>query len=265
MIKMDTVIPLFKSHYSLGRSILTCNEAGDSEPNSPVSILDLAVENGLKEVFLVEDGMSGFLQAFTNCRKAGINLRYGVRISVCKDIKEKSEDELAKTSKIVIFFKNNQGYYDFLKLWTEANKEEHFYYEPRLDYATIKRLWTKNLILAIPFYDSFLFKNLFTFSTCVPDYEFTTPIFFTENNGLIFDEHLKDKVESFCDGRFSVIPAKSIYYAKRDDFLVYLTFRCINNRSTLEKPELEHMSSDEFCLESWKELNVKNIQLQKST
>jgi hypothetical protein len=46
---------------------------------------------------------------------------------------------------------------------------------------------------------------------------------------------------------------KSIYYKNRDDFLAYLTFRCINNRSSLEKPNIDHMCSDEFCFESWME------------
>ena len=36
------------------------------------------------------------------------------------------------------------------------------------------------------------------------------------------------------------------------DFKSYLTFRCINNRTTLDKPNFEHMCSDKFSFESWK-------------
>ena len=43
---------------------------------------------------------------------------------------------------------------------------------------------------------------------------------------------------------------------RKKDFKAYLTFRCINKRSTLDKPELEHMTSNEFCMESWKEKNA---------
>jgi DNA polymerase III alpha subunit len=50
---------------------------------------------------------------------------------------------------------------------------------------------------------------------------------------------------------------QSIFYKLKKDFKAYLTFRCINNRSTLERPEINHMTSDEFCAESWKEKNDK--------
>jgi DNA polymerase III alpha subunit len=46
------------------------------------------------------------------------------------------------------------------------------------------------------------------------------------------------------------IETKSIYYKNKKDFKVYLTFRCINNRSTLNKPELQHMTSNRFSFES---------------
>jgi DNA polymerase III alpha subunit len=50
-----------------------------------------------------------------------------------------------------------------------------------------------------------------------------------------------------------VVKAQSIYYENKEDFLAYLTFRCISERTTLSKPNLEHCSSNEFCAESFKE------------
>jgi len=59
---------------------------------------------------------------------------------------------------------------------------------------------------------------------------------------------------SFAEkNKLEVFNAKSIYYTDRKDFKTYLTFRCINNRSVLNKPDIEHMSSNEFSFESWKE------------
>ena len=47
-----------------------------------------------------------------------------------------------------------------------------------------------------------------------------------------------------------MIHSKSIYYKLKKDFLAYMTFKCINNRTTLEKPNMDHLSSNEFCWEA---------------
>ena len=146
------VLPLFKSHFSIGRSILTLEDE-EKEENQPDSIIDIAKDNNLKEVNLVEDNMTSFLQAYTNTKKYNINLRYGLRISINDDMNERSEESRQKTSKVVIFFKNEQGYKDLIKIFSTAAKDG-FYYEPRIDFKTLKSLCflLKNfLILSITF------------------------------------------------------------------------------------------------------------------
>jgi DNA polymerase III alpha subunit len=132
-----------------------------------------------------------------------------------------------------------------------------FYYTPRIDFKKLEEHWDdKDLMLAVPFYDSFLFKNTLQNSICVPEFTFTKPIFFVEDNDIPFDYIIKSKVEEYSSSNgYEVQKAKSVYYAHNKDFKAYLTFRCINNRSTLNKPNLDHMSSDKFSLESWKEQN----------
>lgn len=249
------VMPLFKSHFSIGRSILTLEDE-EKEENQPDSIIDIAKDNNLKEVNLVEDNMTSFLQAYTNTKKYNINLRYGLRISINDDMNERSEESRQKTSKVVIFFKNEQGYKDLIKIFSTAAKDG-FYYEPRIDFKTLKSLWSdKNLILCIPFYDSFIFNNTLKGAVCVPDLEFTKPILFIENNNLPFDHIIKAKVLAYGKAnKLEVLNTKSIYYKDGKDFKAYLTFRCINNRTTLNKPELSHMTSNQFSFES---LSTKN-------
>ena len=46
---------------------------------------------------------------------------------------------------------------------------------------------------------------------------------------------------------------RSIYYENKEDFKAYVTFKCINNRTVLENPKFDHLCSDEFSFESWKE------------
>lgn len=244
------VLPLFKSHYSIGRSILTLEDE-EKEENQPDSIIDIAKDNKLKEIYLVEDNMTSFLQAYTNTKKYDINLRYGLRITITDDIKDKTEDSRQKNCKFVIFFKNQDGYKNLINIFTTAAKDG-FYYEPRIDYKTLKSLWDeKNLLLVIPFYDSFIFNNTLKGSVCVPDIEFTKPILFIENNNLPFEHIVKAKVLNFSKtNNLKTIETKSIYYKNKKDFKAYLTFRCINNRSTLNKPELQHMTSNRFSFES---------------
>ena len=248
------MIPLFKSHYSLGRSILTLEDKAEKD-DYPDSIIQICKENKMKEVYLVEDNMSSFLEAYSNCRKNNIKLNYGLRISVTESMADKSEDSKTKSSKIILFFKNKKGYQLLTKLYSIAAKEG-FYYEPRLDYETISKNWTDDLILCIPFYDSFIFNNTLKNSLCIPQFDFTKPIFFIEDNDLPFDSLVKQKALSFAENNnLKIYKTKSVFYKERKDFKAYLTFRCINNRSVLNKPNLDHMSSNEFCLES---LNKKD-------
>jgi DNA polymerase-3 subunit alpha len=245
------MIPLFKSHYSLGRSILTLEDKSERD-EYPDSIIQIAKENKLSEIFLVEDNMSSFLEAYTNTKNNNIKLNYGLRVSVTENISDKTDESRLKNSKFILFFKNKKGYELLTKLFSIAAKDG-FYYEPRLDYSTIEKNWTEDLILAISFYDSFIFNNTLKNTICVPQLNFTKPIVFIEDNDLPFDLIVKEKMLSFAEKNdLEVFNTKSIYYNSKKDFKTYLTFRCINNRSILNKPELDHMTSNEFCFESIK-------------
>jgi DNA polymerase III subunit alpha len=250
---MLNVTPIFKSHYSIGRSILTIQNPEDAIPNGPDSIIQIAQEAGINKLFLAEDSMAGFLEAYSNCKSAKIDLVFGLRLTVCRDMLEKNEESRQLSSKYIVFARNTKGYQKLIKIYSSAAKEG-FYYEPRTDFNFLKGIWSeKDLMLVAPFYDSFIYKNVFSSSFCVPELDFTTPVFFLEDNLLPFDALLEKSVLSFCADTYPSMRTKSIYYKSRKDFKSYLTFRCINSRSKLDKPELSHMCSDEFCLESWME------------
>ena len=250
---MNEVLPLFKSHYSLGRSILTLADE-ESAPDESDSIFDICKENEIKELVLVDHNMSGFLQAYQNSKDLNIKLIFGVRLTICNDMEQKDADSLKTNNKIVIFLKNEEGYKKLIKIFSLASRDG-FYYEPRIDYKNLKKLWdNKELSLAIPFYDSYLFKNTLYSNVCVPEFDFTKATYFVEDNDLPFDEIIKNKVINEAKAEEAEVQkTQSIFYKLKKDFKAYLTFRCINNRSTLEKPEIEHMTSNEFCVESWKE------------
>jgi DNA polymerase-3 subunit alpha len=257
VISSEEPIALFKSHYSLGRSILTLESPEDVVSHGPDSIFSLCREAGLKEMFLVEDNMSSFLQAYSNSEKEKIKPIFGLRLNVCPDLSVKNDESLTRTSKIILMIKNRAGYQALIKIFSRASKEG-FYYAPRADYNLIKEHYNeKNILIALPYYDSYLHLNSLENKSCVPDLSFCDPYYFKEDNDLPFNFIIDKAIKDIAKPE-KIIRTKSIYYNERKDFKSYLTFRCITSRSfsknsTLDKPNLDHMSSDEFSCESWKE------------
>lgn len=261
---MEEIIPLFKSHYSIGRSILTLNKEKDSE-NGSDSILDICVKNKLKSFYLVEDGMSGFLEAYRNSQELDLFMIYGLRITLCgsgNTIKDRNDAAKKNCSKCIIFSKSTEGYQKILKIYSEASTKG-FYYEPRVDMSLLNEYWDDNdLLLAIPFYDSFIHKNRLTFDCVTHDFSKIKPVLLSEDNDHPIDSIIQKGVDIFSkEENLEVVKAKSIYYNLKKDFKHYLAFRCINKRTRLSKPNLEFMCSEEFSFESWSEKN--NIKMYK--
>jgi len=265
---MEEIIPLFKSHYSIGRSILTLNKEKDSE-NGSDSILDICVKNKLKSFYLVEDGMSGFLEAYRNSQELDLFMIYGLRITLCgsgNTIKDRNDAAKKNCSKCIIFSKSTEGYQKILKIYSEASTKG-FYYEPRVDMSLLNEYWDDNdLLLAIPFYDSFIHKNRLTFDCVTHDFSKIKPVLLSEDNDHPIDSIIQKGVDIFSkEENLEVVKAKSIYYNLKKDFKHYLAFRCINKRTRLSKPNLEFMCSEEFSFESWAEQNNIKIYKQKKT
>lgn len=251
------VLPLFKSHYSIGKSILTLDEPYDKKKKPKEnSIINMLVENKLPTLVLVDDSISGLLEASKNCKDNKIQLVFGLRISITNDMTQKSDESLKQRAKYIIFVKNKDGYKDLIKIWSLASTSG-FYYEPCIDFTQLRKLWNeKNLKLVVPFYDSFLMLNSLESHKHVPDFSFTKPVFLWESNDVPFDDTLKVKVDKLCqENKYPLLQAQSIFYKKPSDFLAYITFKCISHGTELDKPELDHMSSDEFNFSKWLKLN----------
>jgi len=251
-------LPLFKSHYSLGKSILTLNKPSGSIEKYPVSIFDLVIQSKLDFLCLVEDNMTGFLEASKYCQDNKIKLMFGLRLRVTKSILNQDEQSLKDRAKYVIFAKNKKGYNALIKIWSLAAKEG-FYYTPCIDFTNLKNLWSEDLVLAVPFYDSFLHLNAFNGHYHVPEFDKIKPLFLLEKNGLPFDPFLRGKVEKYAkENNFDTLETQSIYYKSKLDFIAYMTFRCISERTNIEKPEFDHLGSDSFNFDRWLRENTNN-------
>ena len=258
--KMFGMLPLFKSHYSIGKSILTLNDPITHKEGGSDSVFDIAIENNLKEVILVEDSLTGFLQAKKNADNLNLKLIFGLRIDMRENAKIDPKKESVNSShKIVIFARNSKGCIALNTIYSEAFTENY----NCVDKNILKKHWSdENLVLAIPFYDSFIFNNLMKFANCTPSFCFTKPTFFIEYNGLPFDHFLQQKVKNYASKNSNKIEyTKSIYYKNKKDVTALQTYKCITGRTfgnkTLSKPNLDHFGSNEFCFESWKEKNER--------
>jgi hypothetical protein len=247
------MLPLFKTHFSLGKSILTLDDPKKVSDGGANSVFKIAKDNGLKQVILVEDSLIGFFEAFKRSKELGIQLIFGLRLSMRNS--SSPEDE-SSSHKIIIFAKDDLGCKLMNKIYSKAFCE----FSGFLDYSSLKELWNdQHLKMAIPFYDSFIYVNNFSFSNAVPDFSFTKPTLFIEDNELVIDFLIKEKVLEFAKtNELETAEVKSVYYNNNEDVKAFMAYKIICNRSfgkdrSLERPELSHFCSDKFSFQSWKE------------
>lgn len=224
------MIPVFKTHFSIGRSILKVDD-----------VKKIAEEHNLDHVFFVEDSMTGFPECF---RTFGDKLRFGLRFSIYNESLEDSTE-----SKLIAFADGDEGCRELYQLFTEAAQNR------------LVAPWEKykHLQFVVPFYDSYLAKNIFYFANCDPNLP-EDILYQSEGNGLPYDFLIQKQVDSVAKNQVKV---KSVFYENREDVEAFQTYKCICNRkpgrqASLSSPNLDHFGSDEFCIEAWrKEVGFK--------
>lgn len=246
---------IFRDHSDM-KGILTYNEIKDvnkyNQEISPRSIIQICKNLKLDQCFGVSRFMNSFYDAWKNLKRENIQYNFGLELLMCNDAKIHNEESLKNNHKINIFFKNEQGYKDLIKIYTECHANiDNFYYESRFDYNQLKKLWTDNLIFVIPFFDSFLHKNLLTFASIVPDFP-CKPILFREIDcDLPFVDLINKAIDKFnINNDIEIQNIKTIYYQNKDDVKQHLIYRTIQNDGTWQKPELEFYCSNKFNIES---------------
>tara|TARA_A200000159_G_C7312417_1_gene335234 strand:+ start:472 stop:1221 length:750 start_codon:yes stop_codon:yes gene_type:complete len=246
------ITPIFRSTYSIGKSILTINKSSDEGPDS---IINICKDAGMERVVLVEDNLTSFMKAFNACSENGLELLYGLRLTFCNDI---SEEECDSEHKSIIFAQNDEGCKLLNKIYSFAFTEGG----GKIDYANFKEFWDEDkLMFVVPFYDSFIHQNNFLLKNCVPDFSFLTPNFWIEKNDLPFDHLLSYKVREYISKNLQSSTSskvKTICYKDKSDVEALQTYKILCNRnfgkqSQLSNPNLSHFGSDEFSFESYLE------------
>lgn len=253
------IIPYFKSDHSIGRSILTIWEPEDIKDNAPVSIFSIAKKHELKDILLIENSFSSFVQFYKQCKELKIKGIFGCEFVLANNATQKDPDSLKTESKVYVLMKNSDGYKDLCKLYSaiHANKD-NFYYIARGDWDILQKYWTDNLSLIIPFYDGFIHRNLLEYGHhSIPNFGGAPPTFFIENHDLPFDKIIEDATMDYCKKNdYSYINAHKCLYYRNSDYKPYITYRAINERTTFNRPELRYNSSDKFSFENYLSKNA---------
>jgi hypothetical protein len=228
------VIPLFKTHASIGKSILKNSD-----------ILSFQKDRELKQVVMVEDTFYGFREINQKLIEANSQLIFGIRLSVV----ENKTDELS--SKLIYFAKNNEGAKQIKNLYTKANCSD----SGNLVLNELKQEEYSEIKVGVPFYDSFIYQNIFNFGLCDVNIKRFDHFFFEEKNDHPFDAIISQQLKSFCK---KTVLSKSIYYKNRQDVEAFQFYKAVCNRSggrspNFGNPNIEHFCSPEFCWESYLE------------
>jgi len=116
----------------------------------------------------------------------------------------------------------------------------------------------KDVKVAVPFYDSYIYNNLFHFGLSHLGLKGLDPIFFIEDNNHPFDFQIRSVIEGLDVGTKMV---KTILHHNKDDFEAFQMYKASCSRSqgrapTFQNPNLDHFCSDDFCWESYKDATV---------
>jgi DNA polymerase III alpha subunit len=256
MENKQEIVPIFYDHSSY-KSILTFWTGKDCIAGGPDSIIDLAKSAGLKKIFFVSSNFRNFDEAIKSCEKSDIQLCFGLELWITDRI-ERNDQSSHNESKIIIWMKNSRGYRDLIKIYSEIfTNNVNKYYHYRGDWATICRLWTDNLILSIPFMDSFIQRNLLHYGSSIIPTLPCNPILHREvDSGLPFDGLINAALDEYNkDQKLSEIKTKTIMYSKREDARAYCNYRAILNKGDFGNPKLDFLCSDNFCFDDYLEVS----------
>lgn len=256
---MNDIIPIFYDHSSK-KSILTFDKAEEQIEGGPDSIIKICKENNIDKCYFVSNNFHTYIQAWKNCKKEKIQLIFGLELWICEDTSIKDENSVRNEHKIIIFQKNSEGYKDLINIYTACKTNlDNKYYKFRFDFNKLNKLWTDNLILVLPFYDSFIHRNLLSYgANIVPNFPIN-PILLKEiDSGIPFENLITEKLNEYKEkNNLEGVLVKSIFYKNKGDIKPYTVYRCIHEKTSYSNPGLSYFSSPNFSFENYLELLKK--------
>jgi DNA polymerase-3 subunit alpha len=90
--------------------------------------------------------IAGVVKFYKSLKAAKIKPILGCELYICKNDPTIQDESNKSLSHFLVLCKNLQGWKDLIKIVSTSNLPENFYYKPRLDFESIKKLNSGNLI-----------------------------------------------------------------------------------------------------------------------
>lgn len=222
--------------------------------SKPKDIANRCIDIGVKACSITDHGnIAGAIKFYSTMKDAGIKPILGCELYICDQDPTIKDNTNKKLSHFIVLAKNLQGWKNLIRLVSESNRPDFFYFKPRLNLERLKTYCDGNLIGICGHLGSYLAdKILDDNNELVSDY-MTIGIkavnelkkIFGQNN-LFLEAQLIDQDNLVCQkiltqairdiaksAGIKVIATPDAHYAKKEDAVDQRILLCNNLKTTL--------------------------------
>lgn len=222
--------------------------------SKPKDIANRCIEIGVKACAITDHGnIAGAIKFYSTMKDAGIKPILGCELYICDQDPTIKDNTNKKLSHFIVLAKNLQGWKNLIRLVSESNSPDFFYFKPRLNLERLKTYCDGNLIGICGHLGSYLAdKILDDNNELVSDY-MTSGIkavnelkkIFGSNN-LFLEAQLIDQDNLVCQKELTqairniaqstgikVVATPDAHYAKKEDAVDQRILLCNNLKTTL--------------------------------
>ncbi len=226
------------------------------------ALVDRAVELGMPAVAITDHGvLSGIIQFYQQCRKAGIKPIIGLEAYVVED-RFRKEGNNEERWHLTLLARDATGYRNLLALGSAAFLEG-YYYKPRMDYALLRR-HAEGLICLSGCASGRLSKALQFGQSAAADAEVERLLdIFGEGNVYLEMQETGIAELAEINGRMADVASRTglklvatndVHYLREDDATAHDVLLCIQTGSRLSEENRMRFSSQEFYFKSEQEM-----------
>jgi len=258
---MKTYIPLHvHSMYSLLDGL-----------SKPVQIADRCEEIGAKSCALTDHGnIAGAIKFYTQMRSRGIKPILGCELYICDQDATFQNKDNRSLSHFLVLAKNYDGWRSLIKIVSESNRPEHYYFKPRLDLDRLGEMLDGNLIGICGHLGSTLANKLVENDTIVPDWEkigkeyvgkfkdmFGKDNFFLEaqlmdKDNIDVQSPLTDCIRELSKStKTKVVCTPDAHYCKKSDAVDQRVLLCNNLKTTFPEINRKLANEEDVALSSF--------------
>tara|TARA_B100000902_G_scaffold397081_1_gene459827 strand:+ start:20556 stop:22433 length:1878 start_codon:yes stop_codon:yes gene_type:complete len=140
--------------------------------SKPEQIADRCEEIGVKSCALTDHGnIAGAIKFYSAMKKRGIKPILGCELYICDDDATVKDKENRKLSHFLVLAKNYDGWKNLIRIVSESNRPEHYYFKPRLDLKRLGEIMDGNMIGICGHLGSTLANKLMPDGVIVSDWE----------------------------------------------------------------------------------------------